>query len=237
MTTDTTKETAPTERIEVKFAPEQVDAQTGEFKGYGAIFGTIDSHGDVIMPGAFADSLVKWQSKGRLPAMKLMHGGSVVNPFGDSLPVGRWTAMREDANGLFVEGKLSGLDTDMGRRVHALMRDGVLDGLSIGYKAEKASAGSNGARRNLERVNLREVSLVDDPSNEFSRVQSVKSAEITTIREFESHLRDVGFSASAAKSIASGGYKAAFPGHRDDESDAEQAELLALAARIAAFTK
>ena len=41
------------EHLQVKFAPSEIDSVTGEFKGYGAVFGNIDSHGDVIMPGAF----------------------------------------------------------------------------------------------------------------------------------------------------------------------------------------
>jgi hypothetical protein len=38
------------ERLEFKFAPEALDAKTGHFAGYGAIFGNVDSHGDVIEP-------------------------------------------------------------------------------------------------------------------------------------------------------------------------------------------
>lgn len=218
------------ERIEVKFAAESIDAATGEFKGYGAVFGNVDSHGDVIEPGAFKKSLSEWKSKGRLPAMKLMHG-SALNPFADNLPVGKWTKMEEDGRGLYVEGKLSGLDTDLGRRIHGLMRDSVLDGLSIGYLVKQYTPGlGDEVRRRLEHLNLREVSLVDDPSNERARVTAVKAAtEIKTIREFEQFLRDVGgYSNTAAKAIASGGFKASEP--RDEETEA----LLALAAKFRA---
>jgi len=173
--------------------------------------------------------------------MKLMHG-TALNPFtGYDLPIGKWNLMREDANGLYVEGKLSGLDTDMGRRIHGLMRDGVLDGLSIGYRPDKARPGPGGSskiKRNLDSISLKEVSLVDDPSNEYSRVLDVKAAaeDITTIREFEQFLRDVGFSVSASKALASGGYKAAFPDPRDEDGKADEAALLALAGRIRSLT-
>lgn len=219
------------ERIEVKFAADAIDAVTGEFKGYGAVFGNIDSHGDIIEPGAFKKSLSEWKSKGRLPAMKLMHG-SALNPFADDLPVGKWTKMEEDARGLYVEGKLSGLDTDMGRRIHGLMKDSVLDGLSIGYLVKQFTPGADGqTRRRLEHLNLREVSLVDDPSNERARVTAIKAAtEIKTIREFEQFLRDVGgYSNAAAKAIASGGFKAS-----EEPRDEEKEALLALAAKFRA---
>lgn len=221
------------ERIEVKFAADAIDAVTGEFKGYGAIFGNLDSHGDVIEPGAFKRSLGEWKSKSRLPAMKLMHG-SALNPFADDLPIGKWTKMEEDARGLYVEGKLSGLDTDHGRRIHGLMKDGALDGLSIGYQVKQFTPGIDAeTRRRLEHLNLREVSLVDDPSNERARITAVKSAaEIKTIREFEKFLRDAGFSVTASKAIASCGFKAS-----DEPRDEEKEALLALAASIRASIK
>jgi HK97 family phage prohead protease len=199
------------DRIEVKFSADQVDAKTGEFSGYGAVFGNIDSHGDVISPGAFAETLADWAGKGRLPVMKLMHG-TMLNPFsGSDLPIGVWKSMREDSRGLAVEGKLSGIDTDYGRRLHALVKDGALDGLSIGYKAKRFSrpgAGSQ-AKRILDSVHLGEISLVSDPSNGRSRISAIKAAEeIKTIREFEDFLRNVGgYSATQAKRIAASGFK------------------------------
>jgi hypothetical protein len=215
------------DRIEVKFAAEDVDAKTGVFSGYGAVFGNIDSHGDVIQPGAFSETLADWSGKGRLPSMKLMHG-TAINPFsGDDLPLGVWKSMREDARGLFVEGKLSGIETDFGKRIYSLMKDGALAGLSIGYRAKRASrppAGSQ-AKRILESVHLGEVSLVDNPSNGSSRVTALKAAgEVKTIREFEDFLRDVGgYSHSAAKAIAAGGFKASDP---RDEDGADLAAMI-----------
>lgn len=228
--------TAPTGdlvRYEIKFAADEIDAETGIFSGYGAVFGNLDSHRDIIEPGAFKASLVEWGSRGRLPAMKLMHGSSG-NPFAfDDLPIGKWLEMREDARGLFVKGKLSNLDTDYGRRIHGLMKDGVLDGLSIGYKAIDVSPPMPGGkeRRRLKSVGLYEVSVVDDPSNERARVKAVKRAtEIKTIREFEQFLRDVGgYSNTAAKAIASAGFKAA---ESDPRDEADDAKLLALAERF-----
>lgn len=216
------------DRIEVKFAEGAVDATTGEFKGYGAVFGNTDSHGDVILPGAFAESLGEWSARGRLPSMKLMHG-SAGNPFtGDDLPIGVWKVMREDARGLYVEGKLSGLDTDHGRRIHGLMKDGALDGLSIGYRVKAADRGigPNQPKRTIKSAGLFEVSLVGEPSNARARVTDLKAAEIKTIRDFEDFLRDEGgFSNYAAKAIAAGGFKAA------DPRDEDEADLAALVRR------
>lgn len=145
----------------------------GTFSGYGAVFDNLDSHRDVIRRGSFEKSLRAWRVKGRLPTMKLMHGSSS-NPFRhDDLPIGVWTEMREDSKGLWVEGRLLALDTDQGKRLLSLMRAGVLDGLSIGFVPERTSVGKGNVKRYLDEIDLRELSLVDEPSNDLARVVPV----------------------------------------------------------------
>lgn len=215
--------------FEIKFAGD--DAPVGSFEGYGAVFGNIDSHGDVIEPGAFAKTLLDRERAGRaLPPMRKMHGLNSLDP------IGVWEKMSEDANGLYVKGRLVGLDTEAGKFTYAQLREGALKGLSIGYKVPphgaKMGSGKTGEpRRYLKSVNLNEVSLVDDPSNAYARAYSVKSAdesaadEIKTIREFEDFLRDVGgFSHAAAKAIAAGGFKAHVdPRDEDTKSAVDEA--------------
>jgi HK97 family phage prohead protease len=158
---------------EVKFAATGAE---GVFSGYGAMFDNIDSHGDRIVRGAFADSLAERKSQGRNVPMHLMH-----RVFGgDGLPVGVWTAVEEDDKGLRVEGKISGMNTDQGRRIFELVKDGALGGLSIGYKVKPngASYGNKAgeAKRTLKKLDLKEISLVDEPSNALTRVNEIKAA-------------------------------------------------------------
>lgn len=219
--------------LEIKFAPDE--APVGTFEGYGAIFGTIDSHGDVIEPGAFAKALLDRERSGRsLPPMYKMHGAMTGNR---QEPIGVWEAMSEDANGLHVKGRLVGLDTEQGKWTYAQLREGALKGLSIGYRvppsgSRKGSGRAGEPLRYIKSALLREVSLVDDPSNVLARVYSAKMAgddgesfadQIKTIRDFEEFLRDVGdFSHSAAKAIAAGGFKAR-PEPRDEDGEALKA--------------
>lgn len=197
------------ERLEFKFAPQNMDAKTGEFSGYGAVFGNVDTHGDLIEPGAFKASLAQWEQKGSLPTMKLMHG-SMANPFrGDDLPLGKWRAMREDDHGLYVEGKLSGMNTDRGRYHYALMEDGALSGLSIGYKTLKSARGTGEAKRLLQSLHLAEVSLVPEGSNNLALIDSIKGAddareklaagERLTEREFDACFKALGLSNNEAE--------------------------------------
>jgi len=69
--------TAP---VELKFTSDE----RGEFEGYGSVFGNEDSHGDVIVKGAFEKSLAEHKARGTMPALYIEHG-----PFagtGDCLP-------------------------------------------------------------------------------------------------------------------------------------------------------
>ncbi len=213
------------DRLEFKFATEEV-SQAGEFSGHLAVFNNVDSYGDVIVPGAFKATLREWRSQKKLPPMLLQHGGWMMTDT-DALPIGKWTKMEEDETGLAVEGRLINLDTDLGKRIYGAMKEGVLDGMSIGYRAKKFTMGTKPEepRRKLEMVDLVEGSLVTFPANVRALVGSVKSAaDVKTIRDFEAFLRDAGgFSHSAAKAIAAGGFKASDP---LDEDGAEIAALL-----------
>lgn len=203
--------------FEVKLAGDEAPA--GSFSGYGAMFGNVDAYGDVIAKGAFRETLRDWKKGKSLPPMLTQHGGWMMSDR-DGIPVGKWTAMEEDEKGLRVEGRLINLDTDGGKQIYGALKEGVLDGLSIGYRAKEFALGTKPEepRRTLKKVDLIEVSLVTFPANGLARVKDVKSAaEIITIREFEDFLRDAGgFSHAQAKAIASRGFKASDPRDEDD---------------------
>jgi len=193
--------------FEIKFS----NQASGLIEGYGSVFGNIDSHGDVIEPGAFAKSLKAWADGGQgLPSMYMQHGAAMG---ADPRPVGIWTEMSEDSRGLKVSGKLVGLDTDTGRYNLALIAEGAIRGLSIGYRIPtggwKAGDRAKGVTRHLTNIDLREVSLVTDPSNTLARVSSLKGADrVASITDFEGLLKDAGFSRAAARKLAAGGWPA-----------------------------
>lgn len=207
--------------FEVKFAD---GATPGTFDGYGAVFGNVDSYGDVIQKGAFKETLRDWNKSKKLPPMLVQHGGWMMTDM-DALPVGMWEAMSEDDTGLHVKGRLINLDTERGKTIHGAMKEGALDGMSIGYRAKEFSLGTkpDEPRRTLKKIDLMEVSVVTFPANGKARVSAVKSAGlIKTIREFEDFLRDAGFSNAQAKAIASRGFKASDPRDEDDADIAAQ---------------
>lgn len=214
--------------MEVKFSE---DKSSGVFSGYGAIFGNTDSYGDVIQKGAFKDTLRAWEDKGKYPPMLLQHGGGFLGGADDLLPVGKWNAMEENSKGLKVEGELFALNTDRGAYLYDGLKSGALDGLSIGYRAKEFVMGTKPSepRRTLKSLDLVELSIVTFPANDKARVGAVKAAsDIKTIREFEELLRNgtlPALSASEAKALLSGGFKALFA-ERDAGTGDDLAEIV-----------
>jgi len=200
--------------FEVNFAN---GAPAGTFSGYGAVFGNLDSYGDVIEKGAFKDTLREWEGRGKWPPMLLQHGGGFFGgTAADGIPIGKWTSMEENSKGLKVEGVIDPLDTDEGKKIYAGLKNRGLDGMSIGYEVKEFVAGTkpNDPRRRLTNIDLWELSVVTFPANDKARIGAVKA--IKTIREFEDFLRDVGgFSHAAAKAIAARGFKSSEP--RDED--------------------
>lgn len=197
----------PTQSSNVEFKFLTGDAKTGEFSGYGAIFGNIDHAGDIIEAGAFRRTLSEWKSRGKLPKMLLQHGGLSA---ADGLPIGKWDSMEEDGSGLKVSGVLDPMDTDEARKIYAGLKNGTLDGLSIGFRTKKFTRGikAGDARRIIHDIDLDEVSIVTFPANPKSLVSSVKS-QISGLtpeecREIEAILRSKDFSGADAVKAVSG---------------------------------
>lgn len=161
--------------FEVKFAEA---GKPGQFEGYASVFGVQDSHGDVVSPGAFKDSLAERKAQGRSNVpMHVMHAFMG----GDGLPVGVWTDIAEDSKGLQVKGKISGAETtDAGKHLYERVKDGALSGLSIGWSKRaggvKYGEKAGEPKRTLKAINLHEISLVSDPSNAQSFVHDIKAS-------------------------------------------------------------
>lgn len=184
----------------------------GTFEGYASNFGVLDQGNDIVVRGAYAATLAKRGPRG----IKLLYQHD------SSQPLGWWEAMSEDEIGLKVRGRLMVDEVPKAREVHALMKAGVIDGLSIGYCVVNAARDASNGARLLQEVDLREISVVTFPMNEESRIATVKG--FPSEREFERMLtQDAGFTRSQARQIIAGGYKAlaAKPGAGDGDSGSQ----------------
>ncbi len=91
-----------------------------------------------------------------------------------AMPLGRATLLREDATGLYAEFRVS--QTRDGDDALALIRDGALDALSIGFRPVKDVW--NRDRSMVERTEaaLDEVSAVSFPAYDTALISGVRSA-------------------------------------------------------------
>lgn len=128
--------------------------------GYASLFGKRDQGGDVVQAGAYAQSLKRLAGAGRAVKMLWQHD--------PAQPIGVWDEVREDAQGLWVKGRILA-QVDKGREAAALLTAGAIDGLSIGYRTVRAERDGKGQRL-LQELELWEVSLVTFPMLPEARV-------------------------------------------------------------------
>lgn len=126
--------------------------------GYAAVFDRPDSGGDIIRPGAFAETLKR---AGDVPLLWQHKSGRVL---------GRIEHLSEDRRGLRVIARLGeGADA---KRASELLEGRKLDGLSFGYRVREARTAAG--HRELIGLDLVEVSLAARPMQKLARVHAVE---------------------------------------------------------------
>jgi HK97 family phage prohead protease len=146
----------------LRFDCKSLDA-SGVFTGYAARFSSADLGRDLILPGAFAESLAQRGASG--VRMLFQHDPAE--------PIGTWLELREDARGLFVRGRLLS-EIARGREVLSLMRAGAIDGLSIGFRTVEGRTNPKTGIRRLSKIDLWEISVVTFPMHPGARVAAFK---------------------------------------------------------------
>ncbi len=119
-------------------------------EGYASLWGVADLNGDVVAKGAFRASLTAAGARG----VRMLHQHE------SRSVIGVWDEIIEDEFGLRVRGRIMDWSAE-GRFAQALSRAGALDGLSIGFRSQRARR--EGRLRVLVEVELWEVSLVTFP--------------------------------------------------------------------------
>ncbi len=142
------------------FKLELKDDAARSVEGWASTFGNKDSYDDIIVPGAFVNSI-----KARLPKMLYQHNSDQ--------PIGVWTAASETQYGLYVKGEL--LDTMLGNDVYKMLKAGAISDMSIGYSTLDSDYDPKTNVRTLKEIDLWEVSLVTFPANDKANITMVKS--------------------------------------------------------------
>lgn len=174
--------------VQVKLDP--VDGM--KFSGYASKFNDIDSYNDTIMQGAYTKTL---SNRERPIRLRWNHYGEII---------GKWTTIKEDDYGLYVEGELTP-NHSKAQDVYALLKHGAIDGLSIGFYLRDFEIKPDGVRV-IKEAELVEISVVEEPADLGAVIGDVKSAlsEMKTLKEIENLLRDAGkFSKAESTAIVS----------------------------------
>lgn len=168
--------TTGTKDLVVKFKTDGL--QEGEFIGYASIFGNKDSSGDVVIAGAFANTLAEWARKG-VP-IPLLWGHNTSDP---DFNLGEIIDAVEDDRGLKVHGRLD-MDCPKAAQTYRLLKAGRVNQMSFAYRVidgayvEPEGEGKSwrDAYFELRELELYEVSIVPIGANQETEILAVKSA-------------------------------------------------------------
>jgi HK97 family phage prohead protease len=143
----------------------------GIIKGYALTYGNIDRGSDVIMPGAFVESLQRHKKNKRPVRMGYQHRDLI-----GGFPIKE--ALDED-KGLFLIGEVN-KDVPEGASGYALAKQGVLTDLSIGFSIIDEDIDDKKGIRKINKAELWEVSLVSEPMNPKAVITEVKDIKGAT---------------------------------------------------------
>jgi len=124
--------------------------------GYASVFDVVDQQGDLILPGAFKDSIEQFNSGKKLVLLWQHHYDQ---------PVGVVNELLEDEYGLYVQATITP-STQLAQEAFELIKHQVINGFSIGYEVIESVQSYSSLVRYLNNINLFEISLVTFPANQ-----------------------------------------------------------------------
>lgn len=164
------------------FRLDALDGKPG-FSGYASTHWHVDSYGTAFAPGAWKRSIRDYGERG-VP---------VLWQHWPDMPVGRSTTLKDDRTGLAVDARVSDA-TQLGNETIALARDGIVGGLSVGFRTLESRSATDddplildfapeplkakAARSEIqiiERAKLYEFSIVTFPANEAAAITAMRA--------------------------------------------------------------
>ncbi|WP_176491636.1 HK97 family phage prohead protease [Curtobacterium sp. 'Ferrero'] len=124
----------------------------GQFTALVAVFGNVDHGGDVIVPGAFKDSLAQWEESGA--PIPVIWSHQWADPMAH---IGHVLAAEETADGLLITAQLD-LDNPTGAQVFKLLDQKRVKEFSFGYDVREAGPVTVNGQDAFE---LRQLDLIE----------------------------------------------------------------------------
>ena len=140
-----------------------LDDEKGTFEAYVSIFNNVDYADEVIVKGAFKESLLR-----KMPKIAWSHNWDQI--------IGKVLTAIEDERGLKIKGQLV-LSVQKAKEAYDLMKAGATNEFSIGYCIQEASYEQRGDKqvRVLSKLDLYEISPVLSGCNPDTELISIKS--------------------------------------------------------------
>lgn len=144
----------------------------GQFEAYASVFGNVDSYGDVVVKGAFAESLKEWAGSGL--ALPVLWGHNFADP---DYNIGHVVEAVEDERGLKVTAELD-LESPKAAQVYRLLKAGRVSQMSFAFDVLDAAMAERDGDDvyELRELKLYEVSVVPIGANQETEVLAVKAA-------------------------------------------------------------
>lgn len=157
--------------VKVKAGPDDGLGE-GEFSAYASVFGNVDSYGDVVVKGAFANDLKRWEESGN--PIPLLFGHNMSDP---DYNIGHVVSAIEDDKGLLVTAQLD-LENPKAMQTYRMLKGRRINQMSFAYDvlAEDEVEAAGAKANELRELRLYEVSVVTIGANQETEVLAVKSA-------------------------------------------------------------
>jgi uncharacterized protein len=137
-------------------------SEAGTFEGLLSPFGVVDQGMDLVETGAYGKSL---REAGNTRPLLWQH----------EEPIGE-LELEERPQGLWAKGRIL-MGLSRAKDVHLLIKNRVVRGLSIGYKAVRHRLDTKTGVRHLMEIKIMEGSIVTFPMAEMAQITAVKNAE------------------------------------------------------------
>lgn len=138
----------------------------GTISGYFSVFGNVDRANEIVVKGAFAQTIPEFLKSGYI----------AVNHDWGAVPVAMPLQAYEDEIGLFVTAEFH--STPKAQEIRQTVQERIEKGLdvkcSIGYQVKEADYNTDGVRL-LKSIELFEASIVNTPANPRAALTGVKS--------------------------------------------------------------
>ena len=142
-------------------------SEEGSFEGIASIFNKVDHGGDMILPGAYAETIKDMKAQNRVIPFLWRHREEDV--------IGGVTHLEERKEGLFVQGTVVPSISEVAKKAYSLMKAGLARSMSIGYIVPQGGATKSNGVRKISKLDLMEISFVPVGMDPFANMTDVKS--------------------------------------------------------------